>query len=676
LSCCAMGKSPFKKMFDIKADNFPKDRLALIYGNIRRTWKEEKDRINRLVYSLKNKLKVKKGDNIAILFHNRPEFIESNIALEAIGARPVPVNYRYVKSELEFLLNNSDSIGLMFEGELLDLVLKTKPDAPKVRFYIGTSDPDHLLPEGIFDYEKLIKEGKNKNTKADVDWNDTCVIIYTGGTTGRPKGVMLSYENIIVNQEATTYLLASTLPSIKDLDYPHYARNKGQEKLLDVLYLFLGQMFSKLFSGPEDKKIIVFDLPMKEGAVPVPTLTLKQVEGKLKMFNGKAENYDVIFKGSIVDQIRDLVNLLPKAYSTKGKISMAPTLIYKFLLRGAGSFKDRLHIILSLAATPEVENIQRMFLTPPMFHLAAYALFILNWLISGAILVFPDSPSFDPAQTIKIMDDEKVTWTFFVPTQWKWITDYLDEQKPDFRLESLEVAFSGAALLHAQYKKKILTYFPHALLLDVFGQTEMAPAASVKIDGELDTIKERSVGIVIPNIEIKIIDEEGNQVPDGEIGEILYRGPNVMQGYYGDPEKTAEAIDKDGWLHSGDLGYYQNNELYTIERKKECINTGGEKVFPLEVEEVLLEHPKIKEVCVIGVQNEDWGNIVRAVVIPKDGLTPGEDITEEEIIEFCKDKMAGYKRPRSVVFAKEFPISPVGKVLRAKIHEDFGSPEL
>jgi len=672
-----MGKSPFKKMFDIKADNYPKDRLAVVYGNIRRTWKEEKDRINRLVYSLKNKLKVKKGDNVAILFHNRPEFIESNIALEAIGARPVPVNYRFVKSELEFLLNNSDSIGLMFESELLDLVLKTKPDAPKVRFYIGTKDPDNPLPDGMFDYETLIKEGKNKNTKADVDWNDTCVIIYTGGTTGRPKGVMLSYENIIVNQEATTNLLATALPSVKDLDYPHYGRNKGQVKLLDVLYLFLGQMFSKLYSDPEDKKVIIFELPTLEGAVPVPPLTLKQVEGKLKMFNGKAEKYDVLFEGSLIDQIRDLVNTLPKSYSKKGKISMFPGLIWKFIFGGVhmeGSFKDRMHIIGSLAAKPEIENIQRMFLTPPMFHLAAYALFVLNWLISGAILVFPESPSFDPAQTIKLMEDEKVTWTFFVPTQWKWITDYLDEQRPDFHLESLKVAFSGAALLHAQYKKKILTYFPDALLLDVFGQTEMAPAASVKIDGEIDTIKERSVGTVVPNIEVKIIDEEGNQVPDGEIGEILYRGPSVMQGYYGDPEKTAEAIDKEGWLHSGDLGYYKDSELFTVERKKECINTGGEKVFPLEVEEVLLEHPKIKEACVIGVPNEDWGNIVRAVVIPKGGLVPGEDITEEEIIEFCKDKMAGFKRPRSVVFAIEFPISPVGKVLRAKIHEEFGNP--
>ncbi len=664
-------------MFDVKADNYPKDRISVVYGNIRRTWKEEKKRINKLAYFLKKKLKVKKGDHVAILFHNRPEFLEANLALQALGAVPVPVNYRYVKSELEFLLNNSDSIGLIFEGELLDLVLKTKPDAPKVRFYMCARAPDQTLPEGMYDYEMAIKEGKNKNIKAKVDWDDVCVIIYTGGTTGRPKGVMLSYENMIVNQEATINLLISFLPKVKDIDYPKYARSEGQRKLLGVLNMFIGQMYQKLFTDPEDRKIIVFELPTKEGAVPVPPLSLRQVEGKLKMFVGKAENYDVLFKGTLIDQIRDLVNLLPKAYSKKGKLSLFPKLIWKFLLGGVkmeGSFKDRINIIKSLGAKPENEKITVMLLTPPMFHLAAYALFILNWLISGAILVFPESPSFNPAQIIQTMEENGVTWTFFVPTQWKWITDYLDKEKPDFRLKSLEVAFSGAALLHAKYKKKILKYFPNTLLLDVFGQTEMAPAASVKIDGEESTIRDRSVGKVVPNIEIKIIDEEGNEVKEGEIGEILYRGPNVMKGYYGDKEKTAQTIDEDGWLHSGDLGYMKDGELYTIERKKECINTGGEKVFPLEVEEIILEHPKVKDVCVIGVPNEDWGHIVRAVIIPKEGLEPGKDITEQEIIDFCKDKMAGYKKPRSIVFTDKFPISPVGKVLRAKIREQFGKP--
>ena len=483
---------------------------------------------------------------------------------------------------------------------------------------------------------------------------------------------------MIVNQEATINLLITLLPKVKDIDYPHYARNKGQEKILNVLRQFIGQMYSKLFSDPEDRKIIVFELPTKEGAVTIPTITLRQVEGKLKMFHGKPEEYDILFHGTIIDEIRELVNTLPKAYSRKGKLKMFPGLIWRFLLGGVkmeGSFKDRLHIMSSVMARPEREHHTVMFLTPPMFHLAAYALFVLNWLIAGAIVIFPESPRFDAAETIEALRENEVTWTLFVPTQWKWITDYLDKENPDFTLDSLEVALSGASLLHAKYKKKILKYFPNALLFDIFGQTEMAPVASMKVDGEAATVKERSVGHIISNIEIKIIDDDGNPVTDGTIGEILYRGPNVMQGYYGDPEKTAQTIDADGWLHSGDLGYMKEGELFTIERKKECINTGSEKVFPLEVEEILIEHPKVKEVCVIGVPDEDWGNIVRAVVIPESGVKPGVDVTEQEIKDYCKGKMAGYKKPRSVVFADKFPISPVGKVLRVKIREKWGKPD-
>ena len=142
-----------------------------------------------------------------------------------------------------------------------------------------------------------------------------------------------------------------------------------------------------------------------------------------------------------------------------------------------------------------------------------------------------------------------------------------------------------------------------------------------------------------------------------------------MKGYYRDPDKTAQTIDADGFLHSGDLGYIKNGQFFVVDRMKECINTGGEKVFPIEVEEVLHEHPKIDQVCVIGVPDEEWGEIVRAIVILKEG----ETMTQEEVIQFVEGKIAGFKKPRSVLFVKEFPISPVGKVLRSKIREQFGT---
>ncbi|MHA1143576.1 MAG: class I adenylate-forming enzyme family protein [Candidatus Helarchaeota archaeon] len=665
-----MAKSPFKKMFDIKANYYPKDRLSIVYGKKHLTWKEEQARINKLAYMLKKKYKVIKGDKVAVLMHNRPEFVEANLALQTLGAIPVPVNYRYVASELEFLLNNCDAIGIIFEESATDIVMGAKPSSPNVRFYICVGE---TIPEGMDKYDGVLAAGKNKDIKVNVDPDDVAVIIYTGGTTGRPKGVMLTYENMLVNQEATIKLLVTFLPSVDDIDYPKYARSKGEAKLMNVLNLLIGQMYQNLFKGPEDRKILVFDIGTKTG-VDIPPMTIRQVEEKVKIFNGKPEKYDVLFRGSIFDQMRDFINLLPKSYSKKGKLSLLPTLIWKFLLGGVkleGSFGDRMAMINSLMAKPDDDSLQRMLLTPPMFHLAAYALWTFNWLISGALIVIPESESFVPQEIIELSNRENITWTFFVPTQWKRIIKYLEKEHPDFKLDSLKVAFSGAALLRAKVKKQILKYFPEVLIIDVFGQTEMAPAASVKIDGDESSLRDRSVGQVVPNIEIKIVDENGNEVPEGVTGEIYYRGPNVMKGYYGDAEKTAATIDEDGWLHSGDLGYFKNGELYTVDRKKECINTGGEKVFPLEVEEIIVEHPGVKEVCVIGVPDEDWGSTVRAIVIPEEGAKP----TAQEIMDFCKGKMAGYKKPRSVVFVKEFPLNPVGKVLRQKIRELYGKPD-
>ena len=167
-----MKKSPFKDMFDIKADNYEKERIATVYGDVRYTWKEEQERINRLAYYLKKNLKVKKGDKVAILFHNSPEFMESNLAIQTLGAIPVPVNYRYVVSELEHLLNDCDSIGLIFEDELLDLVKETKPLAPNVRFYITTSKNP---PDGMINYDDALKAGKNKSIKTKMDFDDVAV---------------------------------------------------------------------------------------------------------------------------------------------------------------------------------------------------------------------------------------------------------------------------------------------------------------------------------------------------------------------------------------------------------------------------------------------------------------------------------------------------------------------
>jgi len=223
----------------------------------------------------------------------------------------------------------------------------------------------------------------------------------------------------------------------------------------------------------------------------------------------------------------------------------------------------------------------------------------------------------------------------------------------------------------ARIKREILDYFPNALIVDGFGQTEMAPVTTLKVDADPGTIRERSVGTLLQGLEVKIVNDHGEEVDGQAVGELWYRGPSVMKGYFRDEEKTREVLDADGWFHSGDLAYRgEDGEIYTVERKQECINSGGEKIFPQEVEEILLTHPGVEEACVIGVPDEDWGESVRAVVVPRSGA----GLTAEELIQWCRGRMAGYKKPKSVVFAPSLPISPVGKILRKQIKDAYGVP--
>jgi len=196
----------------------------------------------------------------------------------------------------------------------------------------------------------------------------------------------------------------------------------------------------------------------------------------------------------------------------------------------------------------------------------------------------------------------------------------------------------------------------------------MTPATTMRLDLSPATLKDRCIGK--PFVETRIVDDNNNPLPAGEIGEIIYRSGSIMKGYYNEPDKTAETIQQ-GWLHSGDLGYFdEDGDLIIKERKKECISSGGEKIFPHEVEEVILEHHAVKDVCVIGIADETWGQTIRAVVLCDENHT----LTEQDIIHWCTDKVAGYKKPRSVMFVHDFPVTAVGKVQRGKIRELYGQP--
>jgi long-chain acyl-CoA synthetase len=200
------------------------------------------------------------------------------------------------------------------------------------------------------------------------------------------------------------------------------------------------------------------------------------------------------------------------------------------------------------------------------------------------------------------------------------------------------------------------------MILEGYGLSETSPVASFNHPDKVR--KPGSIGTPVEGVQLKLIDDAGQTVPEGEIGEITIRGHNVMKGYWGKPEATAEAIT-DGWFRTGDLakvdsdGYY-----YIVDRKKDLIIRGGYNVYPREIEEVLHEHPAVAEVAVIGIPHPDLGEEVGAAV----ALIPGASATPDELREFVKDKMAAYKYPRQVWLVESLPKGPTGKILRREVH--------
>ena len=310
----------------------------------------------------------------------------------------------------------------------------------------------------------------------------------------------------------------------------------------------------------------------------------------------------------------------------------------------------------------------RFLLCMPLFHMANWQILVLAPFTGLFSLILPTYGSrFSPANVLETVEREKVQMAALVPTQWRKVVEFPEIDRYD--RSSLILPMTGAGINPAELKKKIFEKFPNsALMSDVFGQTEMTPDATIRIDTDPEKLKDRSVGK--PIVETRLLNEEGEEIEKpGEIGELVYRGPTVMREYYRDESKTREAFTKDGWFYSGDLAYFdEDGDYFIVDRLKECISTGAEKVYPHEIEEILESNPKVRYVCIIGIPDEMWGQAVRAVI----ELNKGEEATEEEIIDWCRDKMTGFKRPKSVVFADSLPLNPVEKVMRSQVKEKYG----
>jgi acyl-CoA synthetase (AMP-forming)/AMP-acid ligase II len=326
-------------------------------------------------------------------------------------------------------------------------------------------------------------------------------------------------------------------------------------------------------------------------------------------------------------------------------------------------------------ADPEAS--ESNILTVPLYHVAGIQA-MMAAIYGGRMLVM--ERQFEPEEWMTLVEKEKANRAMMVPTMLKQLLDHPNFKEHD--LSSLKVITYGAAPMPLPVIRKALEEFPGVSFINAFGQTETASTITALgpedhvLTGTPEEIERKlqrlaSIGKPMANVEMKVVDEEGNTLPPGEPGEILARGPRVMSGYWKDEEKTAKTIDKDGWVHTGDVGYVDEDGYYFLSgRSSDMIIRAGENISPEELENVIREHPKVEDVAVIGVPDETWGEEPRAVVIPKQGEKP----TEEEIMEWCRKGLASFKRPRSVVFVDELPRNPMGKLIKREIREKYGKP--
>jgi len=312
----------------------------------------------------------------------------------------------------------------------------------------------------------------------------------------------------------------------------------------------------------------------------------------------------------------------------------------------------------------------KVMLVMPMCHVNSIFYSFPYTLVTAPAMVY-NMVSFDPEDLLKTISEYKITFTSLVPTHYVMILSLPDSVKGKYDVSSIRQLLISSAPARRELKLAIMDFFKNAELWEAYGSTEAGLVTLLRPEDQFRKLG--SIGREIFGIdEIKLLDDEGNEVPQGEVGELYSRTPMVFREYWKNPEKTQEAF-RGEWITVGDMakkdedGYY-----YLVDRKANMIITGGENVYPSEVEAVVATHPAVKDVAVIGVPDPKWGEAVKAVVILKEGYQPSEELAKE-IVEHCKGKIAGYKRPKSVDFIPEedMPRTATGKILHRKLRERY-----
>ncbi|MFK4040670.1 long-chain fatty acid--CoA ligase [Nonomuraea wenchangensis] len=473
-------------------------RVALSFQGRDRTYGELRERVYRLASALAAELGVRRGDRVAYLGPNEPALVETFFAAGLLGAVFVPLNTRLAAPELRFVLEDAAPAALLL-GAGRD----------------GDGLPGrHVAAET---YEDLLAAGSATPIDEPVSRDDVCLIMYTSGTTGRPKGAMLTHGNLTWN---------------------------AINLLVDVPL------------GPDEVTLV----------------------------------------------------------------------------------------------------------SAPLFHIAALAQTLVPTVLKGGRCVL--EPSFDVERTFELVERERVTVMFGVPSMFGMLTRSPRWAGAD--LSSLRHLLCGGApvplpLIRA-YQERGLTF------LQGYGMTETAPGA-LFLAAEHSVDKAGSAGVPCFFSDVRLVAPDGSPAAPGEPGEVYVQGPNVMPGYWRRPEESAEVLDADGWFRSGDVGIADEDGYVRIsDRIKDVIISGGENIYPAEVESVLYGHPAVAECAVIGVPDERWGEVGKALVVPR----PGAAAEPGDLLRHLDGRLARYKIPKYLQIVPELPKNAAGKLLKAPLRKLYG----
>jgi len=579
----------FNKFYTAILESFARYPV-MIYGDRTITYREFDEQSNRLAHALLE-LGIRRDQNMGIAEYNTPAFLEVTAGAWKIASRAVTLNFRFKEWELKHVIEDAGMTTVFFNEDLADRIINLRPELPGVKHYVIIGD---RKVEGMLNYSDLLRG--RPDTPPEPPWEgfhgqDIVVLMYTGGTTGYPKGVIYTHDQVLsAPLEAMIRNLAGGLKDIA----------KAPPSMFQAI----------------------------ERAVRIPGTArflpwLLSRDGTRRALSAAGRHAGPFIEKSPYIVIRAMLGLMARL--------------------GGGKV--------------------RMLLASPMMHAWAYNHAIIG-MIGGFTSILLPSKAFDVVEMLQAIERHRANVLVAVGDgQCRPMADELDraaEEGRSYDLGSLKVILTSGMALSVDVKERLFRHLPQLVILDVLASTE---GHYISITPYTAADRELAKTVFKVSETVKVLDEEGREVGPGQVGEVaVVREHQGSSGYFHDPEKSARTYRRIGdrtYIFTGDMGTVdERGHIHLIGRGSGCINTGGEKVFPEEVEEVLNQHPSVELSGVTSVPHQRWGEAVTAVIQPK----PGVELDEQEIKAFCKERLADYKAPKYVIFVEELPRLITGKV--------------